>query len=263
MIRRSILVVIGISLLLCLPGCSEHGRQLERLFPAGPAREMAAAAGKGDSRRIDQLIHEGVAVDVPGKEGVTPLWWAMRVRNKEGFRHLLERGADPNARLSVADCIMDVAAGEKDPEFLRLALAHGADPNLANGDWQAPPIFYAVRKFNLASIRILIASGADLNVRNDGGQTPLVLAAVFARYEYVFVMLRAGADPTVSSPNGRVSLVNEIAGRHIDPNHDAYIWREKVIIFLREKHGIEATKPVNEGVRTKPMPADLAGWPER
>jgi ankyrin repeat protein len=263
MIGRLFIFSVGALMLVFSAGCGAHHREFDELFPADPAREMAAAAGRGDLRKLDRLIQQGVPIDSLGNNGATPLWWTVRMRNKEGFRYLLERGANPNARVWMIDCIMDLAAGEKDSDFLQLALAHGADPNHINGIGRAPAIFAAVWKYNLPNIRILIASGANLNATDEGGRTVLVQAAVFGRYEYVFEMLRAGANPTVTSPDGRHSLMKVIARRQISPDHDAYIWREKVIAFLREKHGIEASKPVGEGERTKPMPPDLNRWPEQ
>src|SRR6056297_2375536 len=63
---------------------------LETMFPEPRLRALARAAGRGNVRRIDALVREGVDVNGRGTSGAVPLFWAMH--DIRGFRRLLELG---------------------------------------------------------------------------------------------------------------------------------------------------------------------------
>ena len=92
-------------------------------------------------------------------------------------------------------------------------------------------------------MELLIKAGVDLN-NDDLGETPLELAAGGADYDLVDLMLQSGADPTKIFPpksgsRGMNRLAVNLANRLMDPNTDEYVWRERVIAFLKAR-GIEA-----------------------
>ena len=193
---------------------------------------IAEAAVSGDCALIDKLVARKVNVNAQGKEGISPLVYClrtgrragldMRAGNIKGFERLLVHGADPNLRDDSGDAAIHYAAAlsENGPEFLKIALAHGGDPNLhtrpkgplpkedINGvpityiDYEPTPIFDAIVLGNTESMRILLKAGADLKVRNSLGQTPLASAAMDSRYECVLLLLEAGADFRVKDNDG-------------------------------------------------------------
>ncbi|WP_141686152.1 ankyrin repeat domain-containing protein [Alishewanella sp. HH-ZS] len=67
-----------------------------------------------------------------GELGVTPLYWPIKQNNIHGFWRLLELGEDPNAIFYDGMSVMFFAAQNENLEFLKLALEHGADPNLSS-----------------------------------------------------------------------------------------------------------------------------------
>jgi len=94
---KSLILVI---LNLCIAGCSP-ALNARDIFKDRNVRNLAVAAEKGDTNRIDQILAEGVDINSVGDEAITPLVWALVKRNTVGHEHLLKRGADPYARPDV------------------------------------------------------------------------------------------------------------------------------------------------------------------
>jgi ankyrin repeat protein len=232
---------------------SNISKRAGEAFSDPQARALAEAAARGNSREMERLVKAGADVNAKGSLGITPAWWAIRNRNKAGFAWLLEHGADPNPDVD-SITVLEMAAGYEDTAFLETALKYKPDIDKAGRYTGHTPLSTAVMYSRRRNIELLINAGVNLD--EDRGQSPLSYAAGQARYEYVYQMLQAGADNGRISRNGLLALATTIGNRLIDPNTEAYEWRERVIRFLRNK-GIEAHPPANESKRTKPLPADL------
>ena len=114
-------------------GLSFRTLKLEMVFTDPGARELALAAATGKTRRIDELLAQGVNINYAGQHGITPIRWALASENYRGFSYLLDRGADPN--LDVRDgwhSVLHSAARKDDTRFLIKALEKGGKPNLVD-----------------------------------------------------------------------------------------------------------------------------------
>ena len=80
---------------------------LETMFPDESVRALAKAAAKGRVGTVEELVDLGVDVNASGTKGATPLFWAMS--NYNGFKKLLELGADPNVIFGNGGSIMHIA----------------------------------------------------------------------------------------------------------------------------------------------------------
>lgn len=120
---------------------------LEDMFPDQQVRELAAAAGNGKIKHLEQLVSQGVSVNSRGLQNATPLFWAMKSDNAKGFQKLLELGADPNVVFGDGGTVMHWAARNENPEFLNLALQHGGNTELAAGQFMQTPIFETIGIF--------------------------------------------------------------------------------------------------------------------
>ena len=94
---------------------------------------LIQAARTGSLDTMKRLLDSGANVNLPGPTGdgwdATPLQHAILARRSGAVRLLLDRGADPNrvgGQNSPAPLLL--AAGDTDPTFVKLLLAHGADP---------------------------------------------------------------------------------------------------------------------------------------
>lgn len=236
---------------------------VDEIFPEGPHRDLAVAAAKGDLKGMDRAIKAGADVNYYGKGNLTPLWWTTWDQNLKGFSRLLELGADPNVVLETAafesrnykpDPVMILISQEFwDIKFLKAALAHGGDPDMGYG---RHPLAAAIQDGTREHVDALLAAGASVNRLLGNRERGPVFAAIFGgRFDYVLLLLERGADPFEKDHSGR-DLAQLIGMFPYNADSDQYVWRERVIRFLRTK-GIEASPPLNEGKRTKPLPSDL------
>jgi len=116
--------------------------RVDELLAAGPTLDVFEAAAFGRTERLRKLLDEDPArANAFGDDGFHPLGLASFFGHLDAARLLLDRGADVNA-LSTNEhvqtaAIHAAAAASGDEamryELVRLALEHGADPNLRQG----------------------------------------------------------------------------------------------------------------------------------
>ncbi len=224
---------------------------LDTMFPDKQVRALAKAAGKGDIKKIESLVAKGVDVNYRGTRNATPLFWSMR--NIKGFEKLLELGADPNVIFhdggTVVHWSVDWSIHKGKHDRLRAVLRHKGDPNLVAGRVAGrpglPPLFDTIVVFgkieigNTPSLTMLLDAGADIDARGMNGDTPALYAAWLGRFDIVYELLDRGADYKARNYFGRdlIGLV-ETNRKAMDPNHELYMWLEKVSAWLTE-HGAE------------------------
>jgi ankyrin repeat protein len=228
--------------LLLISGCTSQlpNSRAKEGFHDPQVLQVALAAGNGDIAKIDALKAAGVNIDAPGDGGITPLLWALAQRNKAGFEELLKLGADPNHIEDHGAAVMTATPTIADTDFLKLALAHGGNPNLLISDgWPHTPLMAATIPGGLKNVKLLVEAGADVNyVEAVGKITPAISAAELNQYDIALYLLEHGADYAAKIPTyqGRVNgIVWCIENNNIDPNSPLYQWRQKVIDFLRSK----------------------------
>lgn len=230
-IRHSFLAIVSIAL---FAGRSS-AMDADKYFADLNTRALANAAADGDVQAIRESIAMGANPNSPGKDGMTPVIWALIHRNPKGFNYLLAHGGNPNTELVDGKSVMSLAAMLEDSEYLDAALHRGGNPNLPNDqDNHETPIFYAIAALRPNNVRLLIKAKADLNWSGPFGQTPLMFAASVNRYDFAFDMLEAGANPTATDSNGR-SILSTIRRLRTDPASEMGSWRAKVIQLLHEK----------------------------
>jgi ankyrin repeat protein len=122
MLRLILRLGLGVALLVAV-ACDEQ--------PAASPLIQAARAGSLDT--IKRLLDTGADMNLPSPTGdgwdATPLQHAILARQAGAVRLLLERGADPNRVAGPnSPAPLLLAAGDTDPTFVTLLLAHRADP---------------------------------------------------------------------------------------------------------------------------------------
>ncbi len=182
------------------------------------------------------LIDRGADVNLANKGGWTPLYLATDNRNIEGgdypvpkpdldhleiIRRLLEKGANPNARIrdnTLTRTIFTMqwffedgatafvrAAQSSDTALMKLLLQYKADPFLAtaNGDsaltaaggigWVEGVTYERSPQENVEALRMLLDLGLDANAANSEGRTALMGAALKGRNAAVQLLVDRGA----------------------------------------------------------------------
>lgn len=181
---------------------------LETMFPNSQVRALAKAAGKGKVAKIEQLVREGVEVNSRGTQGATPLFWAMR--DFDGFKKLLELGADPNVIYADGNNVVLAAVSLKDQRILKIALEHGGNPNLAADDSTGrTPIFDAM-SVGIETVDLLLKHGANINAKDSFESTPVLTAAKLLDFEMVYYLLERGADYSLRDKAG-YDLATQVA----------------------------------------------------
>lgn len=168
-----------------------------------------------------------------GKDGMTPLLWAMMDQKPKAVAALLEQGADPNLRIqrtigSARDGVTEgaapihIAAGMHDTAYLKLLLEASADPNLQSaGTFKETPIYFAITHLDGIDqhLDLLLQHGAELD--HQGTTTPVMHAVSVGKYTTALLLLRSGADPSVTMANGRTNLFHMLiaarSGRKFRP----------------------------------------------
>jgi uncharacterized protein len=115
--------------------------RVDELLAAEPKLDVFEAAAVGRSDRLRELLDEDPSrANAFGGDGFHPLGLACFFGHLEAARLLLDRGADVNAlstneHVQTAAIHAAAAAGDEAMryELVKLALEHGADPNLRQG----------------------------------------------------------------------------------------------------------------------------------
>ena len=182
-----------------------------------PRRPLHSAAGNGDIEMVELLLKHGADPNFDvGSEyfsnQYTALSAAVQDDRFETAKLLCERGADTNVNAVIVHSVVNLlhfAVGERDIEFVRLLLDHGARVDVRDDDSMFPmgggsPLHLAAdmvrrlddddsdatRRAIIEKVKLLIDRGADVDARTSAGATPLLLAA-FARADRVCDLLLA------------------------------------------------------------------------
>jgi len=219
--------------------------QASEFFDAPAQRSLAEAIAHGDLNQAQKAIDAGAEVNAIGRDGMTPLFWALAQQNIEGFRFLLEHGANPNVVVDLPDHFQDGYAGAiemaarlEDIEYLRALLDKGADPNtIVNQEWQTPVLYRAILSRRVESARLLLERGADVDHRDKSGGTPLLQSVTSRQFKIGLLLLEYGADPTIELKTGGsvVDFIKRYGDRGIDKRTNDLEAYHQFVEELRER----------------------------
>ena len=171
-----------------------------------PDSPLIHAARTGSLDTIKLLLDSGVDVNLPGPTeddwDATPLQHAILARQSGAVRLLLDRGADPNRVAGPkAPAPLLLAAGDTDPTFVNLLLAHGADPTVEDENGATPlsravsagtlngpdrPMFGGCR---VETVRALIAHDRALRLKRNSAWSDAIWWARFQKCEEVLRLI--------------------------------------------------------------------------
>jgi ankyrin repeat protein len=147
---------------------------------------------------MNHLLDTGADMNVPGPTGdgwnATPLQHAILARQPDAVRLLLDRGANPDLAAGPGSPPpLILAAGDTDPTFVNLLLAHGADPSVEDESGVTPlaravsagtlhgpdrPMFGGCR---VETVRALLGHDPALRLKRDSAGNDAIWWARFQR----------------------------------------------------------------------------------
>ncbi len=137
-------------------------------------RDLLAAAHDGDVAAARAALDagadpnsRGLGMPIPGANGPTTL---LRL-----IRRLIGSPAQGRQEMARRPSVLHLAEQENQPELVRLLLDRGADPNirLSNG---MTPLMQAAGRGQTAIVNVLIEGHADINASTKDGSTALMFA---------------------------------------------------------------------------------------
>ncbi|TWU13762.1 Ankyrin repeats (3 copies) [Symmachiella macrocystis] len=183
------------------------------------------AVEQNDAAAIRTYSNAGGDLDIRSFGGETPLFLALSLKHFESYKALLECGAGPNVIMSKQRVVTHWAAIEEDPKWLKLALEHGANPDLVNIGSGPPnkgtPFHFAISSSHIDNIKLLIEYGADINKPDRLDCPPVTVATLQNDFEVVLLLLESGADYKSARCGGRTfqEIMDErklIKGKYFD-----------------------------------------------
>ena len=225
------------------------------------AQTIHDAAESGNLDLVKKIVKENLQLlnDNTGAEGRYPLHCAIRGKQVEVAKWLIEQGADIEAKtingssaLSYAaywgmtDIVLqliDKGAKLKDDvtnsgftplqmavmqnniDITKILLDKGTDINSKGG---IPALLLAVRREDLSMVELLLDAGADPNTRNpNSNSTPILSAVASGNVNLIKLLLAAGADVSLTNNQGKSAI--RIASEYGQVNAVQYLLNNKNI----------------------------------
>lgn len=155
-----------------------------------------------------------MAAAIAGVKGDLDIFEAAVLGRADRVRALVD--ADPAVMHTVAGDgfhPLGLAAYFKQPAIVRLLLDRGADPRQAAANAARVQAIHAAVASNQPDVVAwLLDAGADVNARQQQDYTPLMGAAANGRTELLDLLLARGADPSLTTVDGKTAAV--IAREH-------------------------------------------------
>jgi hypothetical protein len=244
-------ILMLFSLFACSPRNPEkmplYAMNVRQMFPGDrEAQKLALAAAKGDIELMNKLVVRGADVNAQGIRGVTLPTWVIYHPNKEGFKRLMELGADPNIHWNNGKTLLHWIAFMTDvigPEYLQMALEiGGGNPNVSN------PLRYGERPIELACMNrkyrdeafaLLYNAGAEIDYKGAVGNPLVDRVLRVDAFEIAYFLLTQGVDYTSDKGSGiagtvRYSYAKDADGKVYYPEN---MWFWRCVDFL-EKEGV-------------------------
>ncbi len=141
------------------------------------------AMRKNHTEIVQLLISKGA--------DISPLHFALYMKDEDRARSLIEGGADVSRRTPLGTTLLERAVDVGLKDIVELLIAKGADVN-AKDDWNWTPLHSAVYGHK-DIVKLLIAKGANVNARNGASRTPLWYAQEEGHTEIVELLRKHGA----------------------------------------------------------------------
>uniref|UniRef100_A0A8C5DE07 CARD- and ANK-containing Inflammasome Adaptor Protein n=1 Tax=Gouania willdenowi TaxID=441366 RepID=A0A8C5DE07_GOUWI len=149
-------------------------------------------AGREDNWKLmELLLQNGAPVDAMNNQMNTALFYAVQESNSKAVEVLLNAGAKVNFDIinEALKCSGDV--------LQKVLVAENADLDVRLSDFSSA-LHLGVQSGNTSIVRALLEKGMDPDIKTVKGFTPLHVAAHYDRAEIVALLVKGGAQVTVT-----------------------------------------------------------------
>jgi ankyrin repeat protein len=172
---------------------------------------LHAAAAKGDTAEIVNLLKSGTPVDAKDGSARTPLHVAIYRKQGPAALALIKGGANPNALEAQQYDIVTIASVADDVPMLKLSLENGGSARNITSPYQGTALIAAAHLGHDEVVRMLIAAKAPLDHVNNLGWTALIESIVLGNggkrhTASLDALVKAGADVNIADRTGRTPL---------------------------------------------------------
>ena len=173
-------------------------------------KALLTAVRDGELPKVQQLIAQGVDLNVQAINGSSALLLATAANQIGIAQALIHAGADVNQKNLIQDSPYLLAGASGFNEILSLTLAHGADLKSTNR-YGGTALIPACERGHVDTVQILIEAGVEVDHVNRLGWTCLMEAIVLsdggpAHQQIVSQLIAAGADLNLPDNTGHSPL---------------------------------------------------------
>jgi|GEM_PF-1957586 len=214
-----------------------HAVAKNRIWAKKQELKLANAVAKNDLTAVTRFLNKGVNpnVRIVGQNREPLIFLAFE---KSWFSLPLQKIGDrPKKTYKIT----------AKPEYLRLLLKYGANPNLRDSNGRTV-LETAILWCLPATVKLLLLNGADPNLLDKNGQTPLMKCAILGiqdarpiehKREIMMHLLDSGAAIDTQAPDGKTALMYAVGNS-----------RQEIVEFLVSS-GASLTIADNRGNRAK------------
>lgn len=188
--------------MLLASGCVfPRSYQADENFADPATAEVARAIEAGDTGRVRELLADGA--DPNGGEGsLTMAKWAVAMGELESLNLLLEAGADPDGTGGDGRPLLFEAVRTRNPEYVRAVLDAGADPGQRHPGAKTYVLHEACSFPERSVVELLLPVVPDINAVDAEGVAALSVCGVVNQGSLVLLLLENGADPLATDNMG-------------------------------------------------------------
>lgn len=177
-----------------------------------PAVIVAVSANQKEI--LLHLLEKGASLDCTTVENERPITIAIRNRNKDMIRLLVDLGVDINSigGAGIDETPLEYAIRTTDLDIVKFLVELGAGVNIVNVPRNSKtPLHIAVEEGKRDIVEYLIDKGANINARDINGMSPLHYAITKANVDLVKLLLDKGADIEISDRNRYTPLLLSVS----------------------------------------------------
>ncbi|MEI0494686.1 ankyrin repeat domain-containing protein [Brachyspira intermedia] len=171
--------------------------------------ELMNAISKGDMKALEKLIKDDTDLNKQ-YDKITPLGLAAARNDKTMVKFLVEKGADINLEDGYGYTPLIKAMKYRNIDLAKNIVDLKADLNAVCSATGDTPLTYLVREvwFGTDLCYYMIKNGADVNKKNDNGDTPLIVAVqnVVGSYGMLGVIINMSADYNIKNKEGKTAM---------------------------------------------------------